>query len=91
MRQQLTRFVPPMIQDVPRSWYGKRDRAAFWFLTDLSIQGNNLTGVCLNTCSCHTPSPAFYDNESFLQQDIMNRRLHQIWLLEGKCFFEERS
>ena len=34
------------MQDVPRSWYGKEDRGPYWFLTDLTIQGNNLTGVC---------------------------------------------
>ena len=54
--QRLTDVPLCMVQDVPRSWYGKRDRAAFWFLTDLSIQGNNLTGACHPMSMTHTLS-----------------------------------
>ena len=77
MRQRLTYPVLDMMQDVPSSWYGKKDRAAFWFLTNLMIQGNNLTGVCLHMLMAHTLS-------SLLCLQIFHRRTLQSGELQQK-------
>jgi len=37
-----------MTQEVPLTWYGSGSRGEYFYLSDLSIQGNNLSGLRLS-------------------------------------------
>ena len=37
-----------MTQEVPLTWYGSGSRGEHFYLSDLSIQGNNLSGLRLS-------------------------------------------
>ncbi len=36
-----------LMQEIPPTWYGSNSRGEYWYLNDLSIQGNNFSGLYL--------------------------------------------